>query len=285
MDEHIKVLPEAESVSHVSWGSIFAGTLIALIVQITLVMLGLAVGFGTIQPAVKGGALSGLGIGAAIWWILSSIIALFVGGWVSSRLAGLQRVFDGALHGLATWALVTLLTIYLLTSGIGFVVGGAFGVVKDTIGISAQAAAAAFGASTQGGGGGLNSVAQSVRQALTEPGGGLNQNVINQVQADTQKILNNTFTAADRENLVTLIMRNSTMTRPQAEALVQRVVTTTQQAQAQLQQAQNTAAQVASQAAHAMTIAAIASFFMLVLTGVSAGLGGMVGRVKGAVRV
>ena len=281
----INVLPEAESVSHVSWGSIFAGTVIALIIQVTLVMLGLAIGFGTIQPAVQGGALSGLGIGAAVWWVLSSIIALFAGGWVSSRLAGLQRVFDGALHGLATWALVTLLTIYLLTSGIGFVVGGAFGVVKDTIGISAQAAAQALGASTQGGGGGGATIAQSVRNALTGPNGTINQNVINQVQNDTKKILNGTFTAADRENLVTLIMRNSNMTRPQAEDLVGRIVTTTQQAQAQLQQAETSAAQVAAQAAHAMTIAAIASFFMLVLTGVAAGLGGMVGRVKGVVQV
>jgi hypothetical protein len=193
-------------------------------------------------------------------------------------------VFDGALHGLATWAMVTLLTIYLLTSGIGFVVGGAFGVVKDTIGISAQAAAQAFGASTQGGGG---NIAQSVKNALTgSPGGGaLNPAIISQVQTDTQKILNNTFTAADRENLVNVIMRNSTMSRPQAEALVQRIVTTTQQAQAQLQQVQTTASQVASQAAHVMTIAAIVSFFMLVLTGVAAGLGGMVGRVKGIVQV
>jgi hypothetical protein len=283
MEERIKVLPESETVSHVSWGSIFAGTIIALIVQVTLVMLGLAVGFGTIQPAVQGGALSGLGIGAAIWWILSSVIALFVGGWVSSRLAGLQRVFDGALHGLATWALVTLLSIYLLTSGIGFVVGGAFGVVKDTLGISAQAAAAALGASEQGGGG---NVAQSVRQALTQPGGaGLNQVVISQVMNNTQKILAGTFTAADRENLVTLIMRNSTMNRAQADALVQRIVTTTQQAQQQLQQTQASAAEIAAKAANAMTIAAIASFFMLVLTGVAAGLGGMVGRVKGAVQV
>lgn len=284
MENKINVLPEAESVSHVSWGSIFAGTVIALIIQVTLVMLGLAIGFGTIRPAAEGGALSGLGIGAAVWWILSSIIALFVGGWVSSRLAGLQRVFDGALHGLATWALVTLMTIYLLTSGIGFVVGGAFGVVKDAIGVSAQAAASAIGGASEGGGAG--DVAQSVRQALTGPGGtGLNQAVISQVQQDTRKILDGTFTAADRENLVALITRNSDMTRPQAEALVQRVVTTTQQAQAQLQQASETAASVAAQASRIMTLAAVASFFMLVLTGLAAGLGGMVGRVKGFVRV
>ncbi|HNY66720.1 MAG TPA: hypothetical protein PKM41_14905 [Deltaproteobacteria bacterium] len=252
--------------------------MIALIIQITLVMLGLAIGFGTIQPAVQGGALQGFGIGAAIWWILSSIIALFAGGWVSSRLAGLQRKFDGALHGLATWALVTLLTIYLLTSGIGFVVGGAFGVVKDAIGISTQAAAQALGGAQIGG-------TQDAQRTLAQGGASLSPQALNQLQESTKKILAGTFTNTDRQNMVNLIMQNSTLNRQQAEALVQRVVTTTQQAQAQLQQAQAAAADVAAQATRIMTVAAVVSFFMLVLTGVAAGLGGMAGRVKGIVRV
>src|SRR5204863_4350408 len=39
---------------------------------------------------------------------------------------GIEIRFDGVLHGLITWGIATLLTIYLLTSAIGGIIGGGF---------------------------------------------------------------------------------------------------------------------------------------------------------------
>ena len=291
MEERINVIPEVRSVSHVSWGSIFAGTVIALVVQFTLIMLGFAIGFGTLA-AVEGNALGGVGIGAAVWWILSSIIALFIGGWISSRLAGMQRVFDGLLHGLVTWSLVTLISVYLLTSGIGAVLGGAFGVVKGALTLSAQGAASVLpqivGQVTGGQGGMSNALEQEIRQALGQGGAGSeakSQNVINEVRNDAQKMLQGSYTTADRQRLVGTIVSNSNMKRPQAEELVMRIESTVQQVPNQIQQAQNTAKQVAESASRVLSAAAVASFIMLIFTAAAAGFGGWMGRVRGIVEV
>jgi hypothetical protein len=69
---------------------------------------------------------SSLGIGGGIWWVISSCLALFVGGYVAAWLAGVGVRFDGLLHGLLTWGIAILLTIYLLTSAIGGIIGGGF---------------------------------------------------------------------------------------------------------------------------------------------------------------
>src|SRR6266513_72311 len=67
-----------------------------------------------------------VGIGAGVWWVVSSCIALGLGGYVDAWLAGIEIRFDGMLHGLITWSIATLLTIYLLTSAIGGIIGGGF---------------------------------------------------------------------------------------------------------------------------------------------------------------
>src|SRR6202023_3655167 len=69
---------------------------------------------------------STLGIGAGVWWVVSSCIALLVGAYVAAWLAGIEIRFDGVLHGLITWGIATLLTFYLLTSSIGGIIGGGF---------------------------------------------------------------------------------------------------------------------------------------------------------------
>lgn len=71
------------------------------------------------------------------------IIALFAGGWVTARFAGLQRVFDGELHGLVTWSLTTILSIVLLTNVLGAVVVEAFGMVKNVYQATEQVVSAA----------------------------------------------------------------------------------------------------------------------------------------------
>ena len=115
-------------------------------------MLGAGIGLGTVN--VNAGSTpyaSSFGIGAGIWWVASSVIALGIGGYVAAWLAGIELQWDGMLHGLITWAVASLFTIYLLSSAIGGIIGGGFSAlgglasaagsgVKEAAGPLAQAA-------------------------------------------------------------------------------------------------------------------------------------------------
>src|SRR6059058_5635247 len=70
--------------ARISWGAIFAGAVVALAVQLVLTLIGGAIGLATLSPAT-GQSPSGtaLGLGAAIWLVISSLISLFVAGYVA----------------------------------------------------------------------------------------------------------------------------------------------------------------------------------------------------------
>ncbi len=127
----------------ISWSAVFAGVLVAIVTQMLLTLLGLGIGLGTIDPVQERNPAEGLGIGSAIWYIISSLLSLFLGGWVAGRLASAPRLFDGVIHGVLTWCLVTLLTIYFLTTTIGSIIGGAGRLVGGLVKTAGSAVASA----------------------------------------------------------------------------------------------------------------------------------------------
>lgn len=134
----------------VSWGAIFAGVVVALVVELLLGTLGLAILMGTIDPATEAGTLEGVGVGTGSWLALTAIVGLFFGGWTAGRLAGQPQRFDGAMHGIVAWGLVTLFSTWLLTNVVSGLVSGVLGVAGTTLGVVGQGvtaiAPAAFGA-------------------------------------------------------------------------------------------------------------------------------------------
>ena len=127
----------------ISWSAVFAGVLVAIVTQMLLTLLGIGIGLGTIDATEEQNPTAGLGTGSAIWYIVSSLASLLVGGWVAGRLASAPRLFDGIIHGVLTWCLVTLLTIYFLTTTIGSIIGGAGKLVGGIVSTAGSAAAAA----------------------------------------------------------------------------------------------------------------------------------------------
>jgi hypothetical protein len=114
----------------IAWAGIFGGVILVVAVQLLLSFLGAGIGLGTVNTnAGTTPNASSLGLGAGIWWVASNVIALAFGGYVSAWLAGIEIRWDGVLHGLITWGIATLLTIYLLTSAVGSVIGGGFSVL------------------------------------------------------------------------------------------------------------------------------------------------------------
>jgi hypothetical protein len=120
-----------------SWGAIFAGAAVALVVSAVLNLLGFGIGAVAIDPAEAGQAQA-IGIGAGIWTIVVTLVALFFGGWIAGRLSGRMQRLEGILHGLVTWSLVTLAVLWLVTTAVGTLVGGAFGVVGDVAPAAAE---------------------------------------------------------------------------------------------------------------------------------------------------
>jgi hypothetical protein len=114
--------------ARVSWGAIFAGAATAMATLLILSLLGLGIGLSTVDPAT-GDTPSGtaMGIGALLWYLLSSAIALFAGGFVAGRLAG---NFNGYLHGIVTWSVVTVASVLLVSSAIGRIFSGATGLAQ-----------------------------------------------------------------------------------------------------------------------------------------------------------
>lgn len=111
--------------SRISVSAILAGVIVTMIAQIMMTLLGLGIGMGVVNFQTAGTEeAAGIGIASGIWWLVSGIIALYLGGWVAGRLAGMPRSVDGALHGLLTWALASLLSLFLVTSTVGAFLNG-----------------------------------------------------------------------------------------------------------------------------------------------------------------
>jgi hypothetical protein len=143
----------------ISWGAVFAGVLIALVVQLLLSLLGLAIGFGSIDPMSESNPFAGLATGALIWWIISMLIALFVGGWAAGRLSGIFTSFDRVLHGILAFSVYSLVTFYLLTTTVGGIISGVGGLVGQTLSLAGQGVSAV-----------APEIAQTVQKELEEQG-------------------------------------------------------------------------------------------------------------------
>jgi hypothetical protein len=109
----------------ISWAAVVAGVILALAIQLVLNMIGAGFGFSTIDPLQGGDTPSAttFSMAAGFWMVVSSMFALFAGGWLASYLAGVTRDEDGALHGLVTWGLSTVFVVLFLMTVFGSLLG------------------------------------------------------------------------------------------------------------------------------------------------------------------
>jgi hypothetical protein len=124
----------------VRWGPIVAGLFAALSTLAVLSVLGLAIGASAFDP---GDRASSFGIGAGIWGAISALLAFGVGGWTAARTAAVGGRANGLLNGTMVWVVAIPLLLYLLSSGIGSLLGTA----GQAAATAAQVAAPADGAS------------------------------------------------------------------------------------------------------------------------------------------
>lgn len=262
----------------ISWGAVFAGALLALVIQLALSLLGLGIGLGTIDPLQEQNPMSGLGTGAVIWWVVTTLGSLYLGATVAARLAGVPRRTDSLLHGLLTWSVVTLLTFYLLTTAVGRIIGGVTGVAGRALsgvgsGVAAVApdAGGAIKEELRKQGITVDDIKQQANLLLRQTGKSALDpaNLEKQAKsagtdaktaaansaADPQATDENFDTlldrltsqtnavgnAADRDAAVNVVMKRTGKSRAESEQIVDNWIATAKQAQAQLAEAKDKA--------------------------------------------
>lgn len=101
----------------ISWPAVIAGALVAIAVGAMLNLLGVALGAASINPYdLTTGEAKAFSAGAGAWIAIANALALFVGGFVASRVAKFSDHHKGYLHGLAVWALAFLIALFLAGS-------------------------------------------------------------------------------------------------------------------------------------------------------------------------
>jgi hypothetical protein len=108
----------------VSWGGILGGVIAALGVLVLLMALGVAVGITAVDPGST--EASRLGTGAGIWAGVSLLLALFLGGFVATRIGATYDSQTAFFSGFLVWVVSVILVAYLAASGAASLTGGAF---------------------------------------------------------------------------------------------------------------------------------------------------------------
>jgi hypothetical protein len=241
----------------ISWSSIFAGLVVAVIMQFLLSLLGLGIGMAAIQPTQQNNPLEGVGTGAVIWWVLTVLISVFTGGFVAGRWAGAIKTSGRAFHGVLTWGLFTILSFYFLTTTVGGIIGGVGNILGSTLSMAgsglAQSGALSndqnFGGTTGSGGpiGNIREVANAFERYMQ------------------------TGSEEDRRALAQEISQRTGMTTQEADAEIERLE---QQYGGIREDAEYKAREIGEDASNAVAKAAFITFIALVLGAGAAALGG-----------
>jgi hypothetical protein len=267
----------------VSWGAVFAGVVVALVVQLILNLFGIGIGAATLDPGTDDNpSARSFSMVAAIWWIVSGIIASFAGGYAAGRLAGRPQEATAGWHGLIAWALTTLVVFYLLTSAVGSIVGGAFNTLTSAAGNVASTA-----------GGAVQTAAQTAAPGLaqaTDPFASIDQSLRSATGGNDPAALRDAATAAvraaitgdqaqsqeARERAVQAIATAQNIPVDQARTQVEQYA---QQYRQAVDQAKQKATQAADLSAKAVSSGALFGAIALVLGAIAAWFGGRAGAV------
>ncbi|MFC0398785.1 hypothetical protein [Paraburkholderia rhizosphaerae] len=148
----MRYLQTQEGLPRVSWGAVFTGVTIALIAYVFMSVLGAAIGASLLSPLAHEDSARAFGFGSGVWLIVTTIIAVFLGGYFAGRCAPLL----GWLHGLLSWALMVLFVIVAMTS----IVTGAAALVGNVANAGLAATASGSGASA------VNALSQEAGNAI-----------------------------------------------------------------------------------------------------------------------
>jgi hypothetical protein len=268
----------------VSWGAVFVGVVVALVVQLILNLLGVGIGATTLDPGTGNNpSATSVSIGAGLWWTLSGIIAAFAGGYAAGRLSGQPKESTAAWHGLTAWALTTLVVFYLLTSAIGSIVGGAYSTLTSAAGTIGTTASGAVRTAAQTAAPGLAQTADpfsSIEQSLRSATGGNDPAALRDAATAAVRaaLTGDEAQKQDaRERAAQAIAKAQNISIDQARDQVQQYADRYRQA---VDQAKQKATEAADMSAKAVSRGALLGSIALLLAALAAWFGGRMGAVE-----
>jgi hypothetical protein len=101
---------------------------------------GLAIGFSAFDPYNAAATAKGIGMGTAIWMVLTWAVSLFLGGMFASWFDGRADQTIGTLHGVTVWGLSVAASGLLLAVGLTQFMQGGAAIVKGGAMVGAAAA-------------------------------------------------------------------------------------------------------------------------------------------------
>ncbi|HQP92043.1 MAG TPA: hypothetical protein PLU24_05150 [Candidatus Omnitrophota bacterium] len=271
-----------------SWSSILAGVVLILMIQFSLSLLGMGIGLITVNPKRDQYPLKALTAGASIWWVLTSLAAVYAGSWMASRLSNVS-VEAGRLYGVITWALTMLIALVVFARGAGMAATGAMGMVSGGL----RALGAIGGAVGVGGGLAAGAAIKSgvVGEAFPQLSGQLqtfnnrikkfmnNQEAKEEIAHTAGDIIRkgpSNINQADKEKFEHVITKYTDISEKEAKDKVDQLIS---QATAVTEQVEERTKEVAEETIKSISVAAFASFVMLVLTFFVAIMGGANGAM------
>jgi LytS/YehU family sensor histidine kinase len=268
-----------------SWGAIFFGAVVALAVATMLHILGVGIVASSVDPAEPlDNIFMTLGGVSGVWFIISTIVGLFIGGFVAANISRTFSDERALLYGLGVWAVSSLVTIgiaswMVLASASGAVTaaGNVAGTAAQAIGGTAQAIGSAGSQIAQN----VNlpgNVLQQIEQTLT---GGQRGQINPQGAQQIFGIIQNAVTQgrlnqAQREQLIQAV--GNTFNIPPEEAR-QRVQQAENQINQTLANVQQTAREAADAALTAIATSAYWAFAAILLGGIAALIGARYGAL------
>jgi hypothetical protein len=133
------ITPRTYVFPSLSWGAIIGGTVAAIGIQILLSVLGVGAGLAIFTPSSDAHPAAAFSEDAAAVWTASALVALFFGAAIAGRFS--NSLHGGFVHGILVWSLTLIISLLLLSVGTGVILGGAFKVLGEGIGIGGKAAA------------------------------------------------------------------------------------------------------------------------------------------------
>ncbi|HWU89503.1 MAG TPA: hypothetical protein VN253_19715 [Kofleriaceae bacterium] len=262
-------------VSPLGWSAIFAGAAVAVGVWLVLHTLGIGIGLTAIDPE-HASTLRGAGIGAGVWGVIVPIIALFLGGLVTGRVAPTINTANAAIHGAVVWAITAIAALMLFAMAVSAAVRGAAAAGTAVSQAASSMVSAAAGSVASGSislpdlGISTNDLVAPINRHLEAEG--KPPVTAGQLAAATQDAIRTAVRQGriDREQVIRAITSNTELSRADAEELATRAERGFNELRAQASQLADQAKKTALEAAEATgKVLTVLSFVMIVGLGAS----------------
>jgi len=203
------------------WSPIFGGAIFAIGVWTLLQVLGMGAGLAAVDTD-DAGSLKGAGLGTGIWSIIAPLIAMFIGGLLAGRTSGTRDRKVGAMHASVMWALALGVGLWAMMSVLSSLAGG----VGRVAGAAGSATSSVVSGVAKNSDTAMNALGIDANDML----GPINDRLRNEGKPTvTAEQMSATVKALaqrgvrqgqlDREVIVQEVARNTSLSRPDAEAV------------------------------------------------------------------